>query len=302
MTEADRAGAFRQLLDRIHPGAGLVRARRLEGGVSAEVTALDITLRDGRTPTLLVRGHGVVDRAHNPTIARDEFRLLQIAQAHGLAAPKPFHVDDSCELFPIPMLVIEFIAGETEFAPADLGNYLAQMATELARIHAVRDSSELAFLPRQDKGFGARPAALDNSLDEGRIRDALEAAWPRTQVNDSVLLHGDYWPGNILWQDGRLAAVIDWEDARVGDPLSDLGNVRLERLWWFGPEAAQAFTRRYQATASIDLANLPYWDLCAALRPCGKLSTWGLTPDDERRMRELHRAFVTDAVASLSVK
>jgi aminoglycoside phosphotransferase (APT) family kinase protein len=35
------------------------------------------------------------------------------------------------------------------------------------------------------------------------------------------LLHGDYWPDNTLWRDGRLVCVIDWEDAALGDPLAD---------------------------------------------------------------------------------
>ena len=55
-----------------------------------------------------------------------------------------------------------------------------------------------------------------------RIRDMLASAWPFPRPNPPALLHGDYWPGNILWKDGRLAAVIDWEDACLGDPLVDL--------------------------------------------------------------------------------
>ena len=45
---------------------------------------------------------------------------------------------------------------------------------------------------------------------------------PPVQVNRPVLLHGDFWPGNILWRDGRLVAVIDWEKRPlpVGPDLS----------------------------------------------------------------------------------
>lgn len=39
-----------------------------------------------------------------------------------------------------------------------------------------------------------------------------------------VLIHGDLWPNHILWdpQTVRATAVIDWEDARLGDPAADL--------------------------------------------------------------------------------
>jgi aminoglycoside phosphotransferase (APT) family kinase protein len=145
-----------------------------------------------------------------------------------------------------------------------------------------------------------RPATLDESLNEGRIRDALEAAWPFPQRNTSVLLHGDFWPGNILWKDGQLVAIIDWEDAALGDPLADLANTRLEILWAFGIDAMQSFTHHYQSMTSIDFSNLPYWDLCAALRPVSQIATWGLDDITEKNMREGHRWFITQAFDKLA--
>jgi aminoglycoside phosphotransferase (APT) family kinase protein len=37
-----------------------------------------------------------------------------------------------------------------------------------------------------------------------------------------VLAHGDAGPGNFLFEDGRLTALIDWELAHLGDPMDDL--------------------------------------------------------------------------------
>lgn len=45
-----------------------------------------------------------------------------------------------------------------------------------------------------------------------------------------------------MWRDGQLAAVIDWEDAQLGDPLADVANARLEILWAFGIEAMLRFS------------------------------------------------------------
>jgi hypothetical protein len=60
------------------------------------------------------------------------------------------------------------------------------------------------------------------------------------------------------------------------------------------------FTGAYLAWANLNSGNLPYWDLRAALRPCGKLATWGLAPDDEQRMRDQHAWFVDQALAALA--
>src|SRR5205823_14897913 len=36
-----------------------------------------------------------------------------------------------------------------------------------------------------------------------------------------ALVHGDLGPEHLLVRDGKLAAVIDWGDARIGDPALD---------------------------------------------------------------------------------
>ena len=38
-----------------------------------------------------------------------------------------------------------------------------------------------------------------------------------------VLVHGDFNPANFLYEGGRVTALIDWENSRIGDPREDLG-------------------------------------------------------------------------------
>ncbi len=147
-----------------------------------------------------------------------------------------------------------------------------------------------------------RPANVDESLDERRIRNVLEVAWPFPQRNTSALLHGDFWPGNVLWKDGQLVAIIDWEGAMLGDPLADVANNRMEILWAFGGDAMQRFTQKYQSMTTIDFTYLPYWDLCAALRLVAQMAQWGLDDAIEKTMRERHRWFVTQAFEKLSAQ
>ena len=152
-----------------------------------------------------------------------------------------------------------------------VADFMLQLAMQLSRIHGVDWAKlDVSFLPQHEKRvaerIGERPEQVDEAFEEGRIRDVLEGVWPLPQGNASVLLHGDFWPGNILWRNGQIVGVIDWEDAALGDPLADIANSRLELLWAFGVEAMQRFTDHYQSLADIDFANLPYWELYAALR------------------------------------
>ncbi len=95
-------------------------------------------------------------------------------------------------------------------------------------------------------------------------------------MNKTGLLHGDFWLGNLLWDDDKLVAVIDWEDAKYGDPLLDLANSRLEISWAFGEDAMEHFTQFYLAyMPSLDLSQLPYWELCVAhQKPTTDFDEW----------------------------
>ncbi|GHO98042.1 hypothetical protein KSF_080900 [Reticulibacter mediterranei] len=306
MIPAKDATKFVQIVQKFDPQSVLVRAWKLEGGVSAQVTALEIEQADGQTKKLLVRQHGEGDRTQNPQIAADEFKLLDRLHSAGLLVPAPYYLDQSCEIFPIPYIVIEYIEGASVFALDAVPDLIPQLAAQLARIHELDGSQQnFSFLPQQEKIYadklGTSPARLDDSLDEGRIRDVLEAAGPLPQRNKSVLLHGDFWPGNILWRDGRLAGVIDWEDSRFGDPLGDLANSRLETLWAFGRDAMQRFTQCYLAKNDIDITLLPYWDLYAALKPALRLAEWAGDAVVEKRWREEHRWFIERAFAVTNV-
>ena len=292
---------FTQLVRNIAPDGRLLRVWRLTGGVSAQVTGLEIQRRDGQTQKWVVRSHGPVDLAANPQIAADEFRLLRLLYEAGLAVPEPIDVESSGKIFGTPCLVMEYIEGEPEFAPADVLDFCAQLARHLSFIHRVDISgADWSFLPQTGKGLGERPARLDESLGEGRIRDVLETVWPLPAHNQPVLLHGDYWPGNVLARGGQVVAVIDWEDMARGDPLIGLANSRIEVLWAYGVEAMAHYTAVYRALMpDVDVTHLPYWDLCMALQPAFKIAEWADSVEHEAVMRERHGWFVAQALDKL---
>lgn len=58
-------------------------------------------------------------------------------------------------------------------------------------------------------------------LDERSGGEALLAETETLTGFEPALTHSDLGPPHLLVRDGRLAAVIDWGDARVGDPALD---------------------------------------------------------------------------------
>ena len=74
-------------------------------------------------------------------------------------------------------------------------------------------------------------------------------------------------PGAVhlaLWQDGAVSGLLDWPSACLGGPGADVGHCRANLWLRFGPEAADAFLRSYQA-ASGTRDYHPYWDIAEAL-------------------------------------
>ena len=60
---------------------------------------------------------------------------------------------------------------------------------------------------------------------EIEVRRAFDNATPDlTAVTKPKLVHGDFHFGNILWHEGHVSAIIDFEWALVGDPWMDLRN------------------------------------------------------------------------------
>jgi aminoglycoside phosphotransferase (APT) family kinase protein len=306
MTAIRADNRFEQVVRKFAPQSKLLRTWELKGGVSAQMMALEIERPDGHTKKMVVRQHGKLDLKHNPHIAADEFKLLQLLCSVGLATPVPYYLDQSGEIFSTPYIIIEYIEGKPEFAPSNVTDFIFQLTTRLSRIHKVDCSKlDVSYLPRQEKIIAnrlrERPANVGDSKDERRIRDTLESVWPIHQRNPSVLLHGDFWPGNILWRDGQLLAVIDWEDAALGDPLADVANSRREILWAFGIDAMQHFTQQYKSMTTIDFTNLPYWDLCASLRSASQIAAWDLDDTTKKSMRDGHRLFIMQAFEKLSM-
>lgn len=308
----DRA-LLAEIVRRIDPAATLVDARPLEGGVSAQIIALDIARASGRQERLVLRRHGAWDLQQNPRIAAMEYALLRCLADRGLPVPAPVHLDESGALLPTPWLVQTYLPGEPRWGAAltaasgadpELLVTVDAIAAQMAAIHAVAadDPSLPALTERLEaclNDLAQPPATLDESLSEGAIRAALLAAHP-PQRNPRVLLHNDLWPGNILWQDNAISGILDWSEAGLGDPLADLGNSRLELLWAYGEAAMERFTATYLDLTGHDATALPWWDLIAALKPCGRLHTWGIHSEREASMRVQHRWFTARAIDQLA--
>ncbi|NRA57302.1 MAG: phosphotransferase [Phycisphaerales bacterium] len=290
MTEAS---GFDAVVRRCFPGATLRGVEALTGGVSAQVHRLDLDLPGGESTSVVLRIHG---DDPNALTADREFALLRAVCDTGVPVPRPIDVDAGGDLIGRPWVLMPFVDGATELPDADRG--IEAMADALASINRMGREA----LPTLPDRCDPLPEAIE-FLPEGdewlALRTWLAMQTGTTYDGTPALLHGDFWPGNLLWRDGAIVAILDWEDAAVGDPLSDVAGACLEIRYDHGVTGAQRFRDAYAAHAPIDDRRLAMWQVYVAAAAQRFMGRWGLEPDREANMRRVALESIREAASTL---
>lgn len=278
------------------------------------MTAIEVAGSSGVVERWVVREYGEWTLMRSQQCGEVEYQILTALRARGISVPCAVHFDGTGDILPGPFLVLEYVDGAPDPAPKDVLDHVHQAASVLARIHAIpATASDLRpLLPLTDRLVEKLdPEWQKENLGEDgrRAQEVLRSAWPLEPRNPTAVLHADFWPGNQLWRDGKLVAVIDWEDVAVGDPITDLAFARLDLFWAMGTDAMQAFTHAYRSLTEFDLTDLAYWDLCAILRSAPFIAEWASAWESDAfaqygvtaaTMREGQRVFLEDALSRLA--
>jgi aminoglycoside phosphotransferase (APT) family kinase protein len=213
---------------------------RLSGGASRETWSFDAVGPAAGQQRLILQREGARDPS-TPSVTGIEAASLRAAARAGVPVAELLASDDSDGRLGAPFLLSRFVPGETiarkvlrdeRFARArqvlagDLGRALARVHTIApADVPGLQPRDELEHYREALYGFGEPHPAFELAL---RWLDAN-----RPPFATAGFVHGDYRFGNVIVDEGGLAAVIDWELAHLGDPMEDLGWVCI-RAWRFG--------------------------------------------------------------------
>jgi hypothetical protein len=89
-----------------------------------------------------------------------------------------------------------------------------------------------------------------------------------------TLIHADYWSGNTIWYRGKFQGIVDWSDAKVGDPRADVAEVRLDLAIGYGYEVADRFAQACERLSGAPVPDLWYWDLYRGMRAIQEYEWW----------------------------
>jgi aminoglycoside phosphotransferase (APT) family kinase protein len=265
-----------------------------QGELSGEVIAggksnLTYRITDGSSTWALRRpplGH-VLATAHD--MAR-EYRVISALGPTDVPVPETVALCTDPDVMGATFYLMSFVDGVVLDKPGTLANLTPELAARsctllidtLVRLHDVDpDSVGLhdfgrpeGFLVRQVKRWYQQWQANETERRDilPELLDRLTSTIP--QQSRAGIVHGDYRLTNVMF--GRdldsIAAVVDWEMATLGDPLTDLGLLVVYQslsadadfvMPRMSPDhgflTADEMVARYDAHAGRDLADLDWY-------------------------------------------
>jgi aminoglycoside phosphotransferase (APT) family kinase protein len=232
--------ALRSYLDSHGLAAGDLTATLLAGGHSN----LTFEVGDGVRRWVLRRPPLGERRSTAHDMGR-EYRVMSALAGSRVPVPEVLHYCDDPSVIGAPFHLTGFVGGTVHRTTAQTARLGAERARALsfelvdvlADLHSIDpDAVGLGDFGRP-QGFLQRQVArwtgqAEDVLDGVQsLVDRLRAGIP--EGRGAGIVHGDYRLDNVLVSDGRVVAVLDWEMAALGDPLTDLG---LLRCYWDGVE------------------------------------------------------------------
>ena len=159
-------------------------------------------------------------------------------------------------------------AASDDERPEVVAAYRKCVASNLASLLAQRTGQEVALVDLEV--FGRPEAAAKRMLANVRSSPLLHFADEVVRRHERprgepVFLHGDVWPGNVLWNGDRCVGLIDWKEAGVGHPGVDLAYLRLSAAVHHGPDGPALVLEGWEDEMGRKATDLAYWDALAAL-------------------------------------
>lgn len=263
----------RALLAEIEPSSTFMTVRPMGADGTHPAYVIEARAATGTVIQLAVKcyRHDV-----GPAVARArlEFKTLQMLQKHAVPVPVPLYWDEHGSLLGAPGIVTTFIPGKQLFSSPDVMNCARELAQVLAKIHSISiGPAEKTWLVEANhtvlwfRNKGIMPDYMTNHPDGPLVWNALEQLLPHWQPVPPTFVHTDYWIGQVLWDQTRIMAVLDWEEAGYGDPAYDVAYCRMDL--WLGPmgrTAADELLKVYAAEMGRPVSNLALWELAATPR------------------------------------
>jgi aminoglycoside phosphotransferase (APT) family kinase protein len=254
------SGALEEVRRLAGSSAVVLGAVRLEGGQHAETWRVET---ENPAISVVVRQFPVDD----PAPLREQ-RVLRALDGLGGLAPLPLGGDPDGRWSEYPTSLVSWLDGQPDITPTDPRAWARELGRGLAAVHTV-PTERLAELPSVFEDRGGSKEILG-----GPLAAEVRSRWSEVVASPEVLIHGDYWSGNVVWRGGRLTGIVDWSAGARGPRGFDLGWCRLDLILLFGEQIADDFLAAYEAGTGQAVTGVRLWDCWAVARSEDTVGSW----------------------------
>jgi aminoglycoside phosphotransferase (APT) family kinase protein len=181
---------------------------------------------------------GVLD-----TDLEKEYRVMDAAQETDAPVPRTHWYEADPDVIGAPFFVVDHVSGEAPNTWRGSDRAMLEDAWETRNglpEGFVDAAAEVHSMSPEDVPFMENPGVdgvVERELDrwvgkyeshdlrsEPIVDEAIR--WFREnppEIDELTVVHGDFRIGNMLIDDGEITALLDWEMARLGDPMYDHG-------------------------------------------------------------------------------
>jgi len=166
-----------------------------------------------------------------PLIEHEARLLGELAPMLPLLIPTPIKVGKPCKHYPRVWTIVPWFEGhpvkhdsvlDRTLLAGDLGRFIAALHQPASQ-DAPHNPYRGVPLCQRHEATSVRIKNLADLIDQRAVSQAWEVAssvapW----TGQSLWVHGDLYPLNMVANNGRLVAVIDFGDITGGDPATDL--------------------------------------------------------------------------------
>ena len=258
--------------------------RKLSGGFSRETYSIEVA--SGGQSRWIIRKERRGGLMENIALTlENEYTIVRLLFGKGLPVPRPLWLETDESLLGGAFAVVDRAPGEVLGSAVKIAalteSVMQDIARVLARLHTAcwedREPEVRAALsyPREaplslNGVFNTTLARWQDFMHQKRVTSpsisaALQwlAAHPPPDGGRLCLLHGDYGLHNMLFENHRMTALLDWEHASLGDPARDLVQIRRQLTQFV---AWPRFMRWYREAGGPDVADdsLSYYEVYSA--------------------------------------
>ena len=227
-----------------------------------------------------------LESAHNMS---REYKIIDELSKNNLKVPKPIFLYTEKDITEDDFYIMEYVKGETisDNIEAKLLSSDEKQTISNSFIETIADIHNFDVVNSKLNDLGKHQGYVERQLNRWtkqfeaqKVREIEDLDFATEMLFQNIpkqqkisIVHGDYRLDNVRVNNGKVAAVVDWELCTIGDPLADLGTIiaswsnskEKDTPFIYSPTLSDGFLSRselleiYSNNSDLDLKNIEFY-------------------------------------------